>query len=393
MLSTPLEEGLTFDDVVLIPARSEVMPRDVSLQTSLTRHISIPIPIVSAAMDTVTESSLAIALAQEGGVGIIHRAISIEAQAAEVEQVKKSESAMIVDPIAIFPDQPIRDALALMSRYRISGIPVVQRSPDGSDVHDQKGGSKSGAVKGKRLIGIITNRDLRFETRMNLKVADVMTKEHLITAPEGTTLEEAQKVLHKNRIETLLVVNDRFELKGLITIKDIKKKIQYPHACKDKLGRLRVGAAVGVSGDAKERVDALIRAGADIIAVDTAHGHSVLVLDAIRSIKRQYPEIDIIGGNVATAEATIDLIKAGADAVKVGIGPGSICTTRVIAGAGVPQLTAVAAAAKAARRYKVPIIADGGVSKIIDLMTSTSEKPHDLWLMNILPACCHVNFH
>jgi IMP dehydrogenase len=376
MLSGRLEEGLTFDDVVLIPARSEVMPRDVVLHTSLTRHISIPIPIISAAMDTVTESDLAIALAQEGGLGIIHRALSIEAQAAEVERVKKSESAMIVDPISIFPEQPIRDALALMSRYRISGIPVVQRSPDGSDANDQRGASKAGAAKGKRLIGIITNRDLRFETRMNLKVGDVMTKDHLITAPEGTTLEEAQKILHKNRIEKLLVVNDRFELKGLITIKDIKKRIQYPYACKDKLGRLRVGAAVGVSGDTKERVDALVRAGADIIAVDTAHGHSVSVLDAIRSIKKQYPGTDIIGGNVATAEATVDLIKAGADAVKVGIGPGSICTTRVIAGAGVPQLTAVAAAAKAARKYKVPVIADGGVKFSGDITKAIAAGAH-----------------
>jgi len=357
MLTENLKEGLTFDDVVLIPARSDVVPRDVLLQTRLTQQINLQIPIISAAMDTVTESHLAIALAQEGGIGIIHRAMPIELQAAEVEQVKKSESGMIVDPITILPEQSVEQALALMARYRISGIPVVQ---------------------GKKLLGILTNRDLRFETRMNLKVSDIMTKDHLITAKEGTTLEEAQKILHKNRIEKLLVVNDHFELKGLITIKDIKKRIQYPNACKDVLGRLRVGAAVGVGGDSKERVDALIRAGADIIAVDTAHGHSVLVIEAIRSIKQHYPDVSIMGGNVATAEATTDLIKAGADSVKVGIGPGSICTTRVIAGAGVPQLTAIAACAKAAKRYKVPIIADGGVKFSGDITKAIAAGAHSV---------------
>ncbi len=370
MLSDHLEEGLTFDDVVLIPARSEVIPRDAQLQTQLTRHISIPIPIISAAMDTVTEGSLAIALAQEGGVGIIHRAIPIETQAAEVERVKKSESAMITDPISILPHQPIRDALDLMSRYRISGIPVVQESPK--------------AGKGRKLLGIITNRDLRFETRLHLSVADVMTKDNLITAPEGTTLEAAQKILHENRIEKLLLVNDRFELKGLITIKDIKKKIQYPHASKDAFGRLRVGAAVGVGGDYKERVDALVRAGVDLIAVDTAHGHSVGVLEAIRVIKRQHPNVDLMGGNVATAEATVDLIKAGVDAVKVGIGPGSICTTRVIAGVGVPQLTAIAAAAKAAKRYKIPIIADGGIKFSGDITKAIAAGAHVVMIGGLL---------
>ncbi len=355
MLTDNLKEGLTFDDVVLIPARSEVVPRDALLQTRLTQSINLQIPIISAAMDTVTESHLAIALAQEGGMGIIHRAMPIELQAAEVEQVKKSESGMIVDPITILPGQSIEQALALMARYRISGIPVVQ---------------------GKKLVGILTNRDLRFETRMNLKVSDVMTKNHLITAREGTTLEEAQKVLHKNRIEKLLVVNDRFELTGLITIKDIKKKIQYPNACKDALGRLRVGAAVGVGGDSKERVDALVRAGADIIAVDTAHGHSTLVLEEIRAIKHRYPDVSIMGGNIATAEATVALIKAGADSVKVGIGPGSICTTRVIAGAGVPQLTAIADCAKAAKKYKVPVIADGGVKFSGDITKAIAAGAH-----------------
>lgn len=359
MLTDNLKEGLTFDDVVLIPARSEVVPRDAILQTRLTQSIKLQIPIISAAMDTVTESHLAIALAQEGGMGIIHRAMPIELQAAEVEQVKKSESGMIVDPITILPGQSIEQALALMTRYRISGIPVVQ---------------------GKKLVGILTNRDLRFETRMHLKVSDVMTKENLITAPEGTTLEEAQKILHSNRIEKLLIVNNHFDLKGLITIKDIKKRIQYPNACKDRLGRLRVGAAVGVGGDSKERVDALIRAGVDIIAVDTAHGHSTLVLEAIRAIKHSYPDVAIMGGNVATAAATIDLIKAGADAVKVGIGPGSICTTRVIAGAGVPQLTAVAECAKVAKKYKVPVIADGGVKFSGDITKAIAAGAHSVMI-------------
>ncbi|MEK7285969.1 MAG: IMP dehydrogenase [Nitrospirota bacterium] len=359
MLTDQLKDGLTFDDVVLIPARSEVIPRDVLLQTRLTKKITLQIPIISAAMDTVTESSLAIALAQEGGIGIIHRAMSIESQAAEIERVKKSESGMIVDPITILPSQSVEQALTLMNRYRISGIPVVV---------------------GKKLVGILTNRDLRFETRMNLKVSDVMTKDHLITAPEGTTLEEAQKVLHKNRIEKLLVVSSNFELKGLITIKDIKKKIQYPNACKDIIGRLRVGGAVGVGGDSKERVDALIRAGADLIVVDTAHGHSKLVLEAITAIRKQYPEAGIMGGNVATGEGTVDLIKAGADAVKVGVGPGSICTTRVIAGAGVPQLTAVADCAKAAKKYDVPVIADGGIKFSGDITKAIAAGAHAVML-------------
>ena len=359
MLTDQLKDGLTFDDVVLIPARSEVIPRDVLLQTRLTKKITLQIPIISAAMDTVTESSLAIALAQEGGIGIIHRAMSIESQAAEIERVKKSESGMIVDPITILPSQSVEQALTLMNRYRISGIPVVV---------------------GKKLVGILTNRDLRFETRMNLKVSDVMTKDHLITAPEGTTLEEAQKVLHKNRIEKLLVVSSNFELKGLITIKDIKKKIQYPNACKDIIGRLRVGGAVGVGGDSKERVDALIRAGADLIVVDTAHGHSKLVLEAITAIRKQYPEAGIRGGNVATGAGTVDLIKAGADAVKVGVGPGSICTTRVIAGAGVPQLTAVADCAKAAKKYDVPVIADGGIKFSGDITKAIAAGAHAVML-------------
>ena len=359
MLSNKLQEGLTFDDVILIPARSAVLPRDVNLRTRVTRNIEIQVPVLSAAMDTVTESRLAIAMAREGGIGIIHRALSVEGQAAEVDRVKKSESGMIVDPITISPDRQLHEALKLMNQYRISGIPVTQSG---------------------KLVGILTNRDLRFETRMNLKVSDVMTKEHLITAPEGTTLEEARKILHKNRIEKLPVVNSHFELKGLITIKDIEKKIKYPNACKDKFGRLRVGGAVGIGGDSKDRVDALIRAGADLIVVDTAHGHSVAVLDTIKAVRKRYPEVEIVGGNVATAAATVDLIKAGVDAVKVGVGPGSICTTRVIAGAGVPQLTAISECAKGAKKYKVPIIADGGIKYSGDITKAIAAGAHSVMI-------------
>lgn len=359
MIPEKIPVGLTFDDVILVPARSTVMPRNVNLQTQLTRRIKIQIPIISAAMDTVTQSRLAIALAREGGIGIIHRALSVEEQAAEVDRVKKSESGMIVDPITISPDQRLQEALKLMNQYRISGIPVTQ--------------------KGK-LVGILTNRDLRFESRMNLKVSEVMTKDRLITAPEGTTLEDARKILHKNRIEKLPVVNDRFELKGLITIKDIEKKIKYPNACKDNFGRLCVGAAVGIGGDSKDRVDALVRAGADVVVVDTAHGHSVAVLETIRATRKLYPDLDIIGGNVATGEATVDLIRAGVDAVKVGVGPGSICTTRVIAGAGVPQLTAISDCAKAAKRYKIPVIADGGIKFSGDITKAIAAGAHSVMI-------------
>jgi len=340
MLPDKLEEGLTFDDVLLVPSRSEVMPRDVLLQTRLSRHITLQIPVISAAMDTVTESRLAIALAREGGMGIIHRALSAEEQAAQVDLVKKSESGMIVDPITISPNQRLGAALQLMKQYRISGIPVT---------------------KGRKLVGIITNRDLRFEKRLDQKIEAVMTKQNLITAPEGTTLESAQKILHKNRIEKLLVVNKAFELKGLITIKDIEKKIQFPNACKDALGRLRVGAAVGIGGDSKERAAQLVQAGVDLVIVDTAHAHSVAVLEAIRAIRKAHPELELVGGNVATREAAQDLIQSGVDAIKVGVGPGSICTTRVIAGAGVPQLTAISECAKGAKDAGVPIIADGGI--------------------------------
>jgi IMP dehydrogenase len=339
MVVGPIREALTFDDVLLLPAKSDVLPKDVDVRTNLTRNIVLNIPMVSAAMDTVTEARMAIALAQEGGLGFIHKALPIAHQAEEVDKVKKSESGMIIDPITISPDARIADALELMKKYRISGVPVT---------------------KGHKLVGILTNRDLRFETRMNLKVSEVMTKDRLVTAPLGTTLEKAMKILQKYKIEKLLIVDRDFMLRGLITIKDIEKKIKYPNACKDKLGRLRVGAAVGV-GDYSERVPEILKAGADVVVVDTAHGHSQGVIDAVKGIKKKYPELDIVAGNIATAEAARDLIRAGADCVKVGIGPGSICTTRMVSGAGVPQITAIMECVSVADRARVPVIADGGI--------------------------------
>ncbi len=339
MVVGPIREALTFDDVLLLPAKSDVLPKDTDISTQLTKKITLNIPLVSAAMDTVTEAKMAIALAQEGGLGFIHKALPIELQAEEVDKVKKSESGMIIDPITISPDANISDALDIMKKYRISGVPVT---------------------KGHKLVGILTNRDLRFEKRMNLKVSEVMTKDKLITAPLGTTLEKAMVILQKYKIEKLLIVDKDFSLRGLITIKDIEKKIKYPFACKDKLGRLRVGAAVGV-GDYSERVPELLKAGVDIIVVDTAHGHSQGVIDAVKMIKQKYPDLDVVAGNIATAEATRDLIRAGADAVKVGIGPGSICTTRVVSGAGVPQITAVLDCFSVAEKAKIPVIADGGI--------------------------------
>jgi IMP dehydrogenase len=330
----------------LVPRRSNIVPSEVDPSTQLTRNIRINIPILSAAMDTVTEGRLAIAIAREGGIGIIHRALSPDMQASEVDKVKKSESGMILSPITISPDHTIRDAHHLMSTYRISGIPVTKEG---------------------KLVGILTNRDLRFENRLDLKVSQVMTKNNLITAPEGTGLEKAQAILHEHRIEKLPVVNDQFELKGLITIKDIQKKIKYPFACKDAHGRLRVGAAVGVGADVEERLERLTKAGIDLIVVDTAHGHSQSVLDQVKDIKSRYPDLDVVAGNVATPEATLDLIKAGADAIKVGVGPGSICTTRIVSGAGVPQLTAVADCAVIAKEHQVPLIADGGIKFSGDL--------------------------
>ncbi len=335
-----IKEGLTFDDVLLIPQKSEVLPNDVDLTTNLTKTIKLNIPIMSAAMDTITESRLAIAIAREGGIGIIHKNMSIEEQAEHVDRVKRSEHGVIVDPFHLSPDHLIADAAALMSKYRISGVPVT--------------------VDGK-LVGIITNRDIRFETDFSKPIREAMTSENLITAPEGTTLDEAQEILKKHKIEKLPIVDENGMLKGLITIKDIEKTIQYPRSAKDSNGRLLVGAAVGVAKDTMERVDALVDANVDVIAVDTAHGHSVGVLKLVTEIKNRYPELQIIAGNVATPEATRDLIKAGADCVKVGIGPGSICTTRVVAGIGVPQITAIYDCANEADKFGIPIIADGGI--------------------------------
>ena len=341
MLEGTTPEALTFDDVLLLPAKSEVLPSQVDVSTRLTRRIGLNIPLVSSAMDTVTESRLAIAMAQLGGLGVIHKNLLIEAQAAEVDKVKRSESGMIVDPITVLPEQRIADAMDLMQRFRISGVPVTD--------------------KGGRLLGILTNRDLRFETRTDLPVASVMTKENLVTVPVGTTLEEAKAILHRHKIEKLLVVDRDNHLKGLITVKDIQKMIKYPNACKDSLGRLRVGAAVGVAADTQQRARALVDARVDVLVVDTAHGHSAGVLETVKALRRQFPDIDLIAGNVATAEATEDLARLGVDGIKVGIGPGSICTTRVVTGVGVPQITAIAQCALAARKIGIPIIADGGI--------------------------------
>ena len=340
MLGKNLVEALTFDDVLLVPAYSDVVPAQVSTQTQLTREITLNTPLLSAAMDTVTESRMAIAMAQMGGIGIVHRNLSIPQQAGEIDKVKRSESGMIVDPVTIGPDQMIADALEVMRRYKISGVPVT---------------------RGKRLVGILTNRDLRFETRTDIPVGDVMTKEDLITVPVGTTLEEAETILHKHRVEKLLVVNDQYELKGLITVKDIQKKLEYPRAAKDDHGRLTVGAAVGATGDFLERAVEMAKAKADVLAIDTAHGHTERVMEAIKAIRGRLPEMQLVAGNVATFDAARDLIALGIDGLKVGIGPGSICTTRIVTGAGVPQITAILEAAKAAKGTGVPIIADGGI--------------------------------
>ena len=342
-----LPEGLTFDDVLLVPAHSLVLPRDVNLSTRLSRNIPLNIPLVSAAMDTVTESRAAIAMAREGGIGIIHKNFSIEAQAQEVDKVKKSESGMIVDPITMRPTQKIREALEMMSRYRISGVPITK-------------------ANGK-LVGILTNRDLRFETDYDLPISARMTKRNLVTVPVGTTLEQAKEHLKHTRVEKLLVVDDARFLKGLITIKDIEKVKKYPNSCKDSLGRLRVGAAVGPTAEMEARMEALLKAGADVIVIDTAHGHSQGVIDAVIRAKSTFPGVEIIAGNIATAEAAAALIKAGADGIKVGIGPGSICTTRVVAGVGVPQITAIMECARVAHQHGVPVIADGGIKFSGDL--------------------------
>jgi len=346
MQDAEIPVGLTFDDVLLVPAHSQVLPKEVDLTTQLTKTITLNIPLLSAAMDTVTESRAAIAMAREGGLGIIHKNMSPKAQATEVDQVKKSESGMIVDPITMGPDQKIYEALAVMKKYRISGVPVTQ---DG------------------KLVGIMTNRDLRFETNLDQPIAAVMTKEKLVTVPPGTTLEEAKYHLHEHRIEKLLVVDDDFVLKGLITIKDIEKVRKYPNSCKDDLGRLRVGAAVGVGADLDERAAALVAAGVDLLVVDTAHGHSQGVIDTIAQLRRNYPEVQLMAGNIATGAAAQALIDVGVDAVKVGIGPGSICTTRVVAGVGVPQISAIQNVAKVTHAAGIPLIADGGVKFSGDL--------------------------
>jgi IMP dehydrogenase len=355
-------EGLTFDDVLLAPSFSQIMPADVDVSTSLTNSIRLHIPILSAAMDTVTESKTAICLAQEGGIGIIHRNMGIMEQAQEVEKVKKSESGMIIDPITISPEQKIKDTLDLMAKYHISGIPVT---------------------KGKKLVGIITNRDLRFETNLEEKVKNVMTKENLVTVKEGIGLEESKKILHKHKIEKLLVVDRDFNLKGLITIKDIEKMRKYPYSSKDHLGRLRVGAAVGVSADRDQRVDALLKAGCDVIVVDTAHGHSKNVIESIKTLKKNFKDIQIVVGNIATREGCLALIKAGCDAVKIGVGPGSICTTRIVAGIGVPQITAIMEAAKVARERNIPIIADGGIKFSGDITKAIAAGADTVMIGNL----------
>jgi IMP dehydrogenase len=374
-----LDTALTFDDVLLVPQHSTVLPYQADVSTRFTRRIRLNVPIVSAAMDTVTESRLAIAMAQHGGLGIIHKNLSVEEQASEVDRVKRSESGMIVDPITLSPSNRIYEALDLMKKYRISGVPITED------------GSKEG-----RLVGILTNRDLRFETTVNRPIAEVMTREDLITVPVGTTLDAAREILHRHKVEKLLVVDKEFRLKGLITVKDIQKAVKYPNASKDQLGRLRCGAAIGVAKDVLERADALVAAGVDVLVVDTAHGHSQGVLDVVRRVRQQFPDVNLVAGNVATAEGTRALIDQGVDAVKVGIGAGSICTTRIVAGIGVPMITAIMECARAAETAEVPIIADGGIrysgditkalavgastTMIGNLFAGTDESPGELIL-------------
>ncbi len=346
MIHFPVPEALTFDDVLLLPARSDVVPALANTQTQLTRNIRLNIPIISAAMDSVTESHMAIALAQQGGLGIVHRNLSIERQADEVDKVKRSESGMIVDPVTMSPDAKVSDALEVMRKYKISGVPIT---------------------KNGKLVGILTNRDLRFETRFDIPISKVMTKENLITVPVGTTLEGAENILHEHRVEKLLVVDDKYNLKGLITVKDIQKKLKYPNAAKDSHGRLRVGAAIGATGDFLERAQEMVKAKVDVLAIDSAHGHSTRVLGAIQTVKSRLPEVDLIAGNVGTFDGACELARAGADAIKVGIGPGSICTTRVVTGAGVPQITAIAEAYRATKDASIPVIADGGIKHSGDI--------------------------
>ncbi len=363
MIPEHILEGLTFDDVLLQPARSGVLPTQADTRTCLSRNIAMNIPIVSSAMDTVTESHLAIALAQQGGIGIIHRNMTIERQAEEVDRVKRSESGMIVDPITIDPEKRISDALALMQRYRISGVPVTKEG---------------------KLVGILTNRDLRFETRFDLPISQVMTKENLVTVAVGTTLEEAETILHQHRIEKLLVVDDHYNLKGLITVKDIQKKLKYPNAAKDEQGRLRVGAAIGSGADVLERAQELVRKKVDVLVVDSAHGHSERVMATVAAVKKSFPEVELIAGNVASYEGARDLIGLGADGVKVGIGPGSICTTRVVSGAGVPQITAIAECSRATREAGVPLISDGGIKYSGDVTKAIAAGADSVMIGSLL---------
>lgn len=361
-----LPVGLTFDDVLLVPAASSVLPGETDVSTQLTERIRLNLPLLSAAMDTVTECRTAIAMAQEGGLGVIHRNMSVARQATEVEKVKKFESGMIMDPITVRPDQKISEAREIMHKHGISGLPVTQNG---------------------RLVGILTNRDLRFEKRLERPVSEIMTKDNLITVQPGVDPDEAQEILHRHRIEKLLVVDDNYDLRGLFTVKDIEKKTQHPLACKDERGRLRVGAAVGVGPDCEERVAALVRAGADVIAVDTAHGHSDKVLHTVSQIRRDYPDVDIIGGNVATAEGAEALIHAGVSAVKVGVGPGSICTTRIISGVGVPQITAIADCARVGQKHHVPVISDGGIKYSGDIAKAIAAGAHCVMIGTLFAGC------
>jgi IMP dehydrogenase len=358
------KKALTFDDVLLVPAFSEVLPRDTSLATRLTRGIALNIPLVSAAMDTVTESRLAIAIAQEGGIGIVHKNLRPSDQAREVARVKRFESGMVKDPITVSPDMPVREVIEITRQHRISGLPVV---------------------RGRQVVGIVTNRDLRFETRLDEPVSSIMTpRERLVTVKEGATLDEAKALMHRHRLERVLVVNDAFELRGLMTVKDILKRTEHPDASKDEFGKLRVGAAVGVGADTDERVEALVKAGVDVIVVDTAHGHSKGVLDRIRWVKRSFPQVEVIGGNIATAEAARALVEAGADGVKVGIGPGSICTTRVVAGVGVPQISAISDVAGALEGSGIPLIADGGIRYSGDVAKALAAGAYSVMMGSML---------
>jgi IMP dehydrogenase len=364
MLTDNLVEALTLDDVLLIPAYSEVLPSETETVTRLTRKINLNIPILSAAMDTVTEAPMAIAIAQQGGLGVIHKNLAIETQRDEVDKVKRSESGMIVDPVTMTPDGKIRDALEVMKRFKISGVPIV--AEDG------------------KLVGILTNRDLRFESRLDLPISEVMTKENLITVPVGTTLREAEGILQKHRVEKLLVVDEQYHLKGLITVKDIQKAIKYPYSAKDDLGRLRCAAAIGATGDYLERAAELVKARVDLLAIDTAHGDSSRVIEAVKQVKRHYPEMQLIAGNVGTSEGTKALIRAGADAVKVGLGPGSICTSRVVTGAGMPQITAIAECVKGAKESGVPIIADGGIKYSGDITKAVAAGADTVMIGSLL---------